>query len=95
MLGTDALYLVELLLWDLLSDWSVVLVQVQYKAQKTTLCLVANLLRQTPFRIRWLERERRTCREYYYIVRQGLKRPFGEDIENSITFHTTYNTTHC
>ena len=37
-------HLVEPLLWHLLPDWGVVLLQVQDEAQQTTLCLVAHLL---------------------------------------------------
>lgn len=49
---------VKLLLWDLVSYWLVIPLQVQDQSQQTALCLVAHLLRQTAFLIWGLERGR-------------------------------------
>lgn len=46
---------VDLLLWDLFSHRGIVSLQVQQEAQQTTLCLITNLLGQTPFHIRRLK----------------------------------------
>lgn len=49
---------VKLLLWDLVSYWLVVSLQVQNQPQQATLGFVAHLLRQTAFLIWGLERSR-------------------------------------
>lgn len=49
-------YLVQLLFGNLLSDWCVVLLQVQNKSQQATFSLVAHLLSQTSLHVRRLRR---------------------------------------
>lgn len=49
---------VKLLLWDLVSYWLVIPLQVQDQSQQAALCLVAHLLWQTAFLIWGLERGR-------------------------------------
>lgn len=55
----EGIDLVELLLWDLFTDRCIVSLQVQHKAQQTTLSLIPHLLRQATFHIRGLEERRR------------------------------------
>lgn len=47
-------YLVQFLLWDLLSDGGVVPLKVQHKPQQAALGFVAHLLGKTPLHVRRL-----------------------------------------
>lgn len=56
--GVEGVHFVKLLLWDLVSYWLVIPLQVQDQSQQTALRLVSHLFRQTTFLIWGLQRSR-------------------------------------
>lgn len=54
--GVEGVHFVKLLLWDLVSNWLVIPLQVQDQSQQTALRLVSHLLWQTAFLIWGLQR---------------------------------------